>query len=237
MHPAARPPRLDDEQALSRRELGTDEAVVRRVLGGEPELFEVIMRRYNQRLYRTARAILKVDDEAEDVMQDAYVRAYSHLRDFSGAATFGGWLTRITVNEALARLRKRKRFDSLDDHDHHDEGTMAAHDRSPEEGASDGELRSVLESAIDALPESFRTVFVLRAVEEMTTHETAECLDIPEDTVKTRLFRARALLQKELTTRIESTTTDAFRFERPRCDRLVARVLARVGRGALPSNG
>ena len=119
----------------------SDEALARRIVGGEKELFELLMRRHNQRLYRAARAILKSDDEAEDVMQDAYVRAYTHLREFSGAATFGGWLTRIAVNEALARLRRRKRFDSLDGNDDHrsggpgGEGVMATDDRSPEEGA------------------------------------------------------------------------------------------------------
>jgi RNA polymerase sigma-70 factor (ECF subfamily) len=171
---------------------------------------------------------VREDDEAEDVMQDAYVRAFAHLRDFSGAATFGGWLTRIAVNEALARVRRRKRFDSFDERESED--TMAANDRSPEQGASDVELRGVLERAIDALPEVFRTVFVLRMVEDMSTLEAAECLDIPEDTVKTRLFRARALLREELVYRFEKTATSAFRFERPRCDRVVANVLQRVER-------
>ena len=216
-----------DERALSRPELGSDEEVVRRVLGDEPHLFEVIMRRYNQRLYRTTRSILRVDDEAEDVVQDAYVRAYAHLRDFDGGGTFAGWLTRIAVNEALARLRRRKRGESFDERA--GEETMAAEDRSPEQGASDTELRGVLEQAIDALPESFRTVFVLRTVEELSTLETAESLGIPEETVKTRLFRARALLQKKLTARLERSASRVFAFERPRCDRLVGNVLRRIG--------
>jgi RNA polymerase sigma-70 factor, ECF subfamily len=216
------------ESALVRRELGNDEEVVRRILGGERPLFEVIMRRYNQRLYRTARAILRDDAEAEDVMQDAYVRAYAHLRDFHGeGASFGGWLTRIAVNEALARLRRRNRHDSLDQQQT-DEDTMTAHEASPELQASDGELRTVLEHAIDTLPESFRTVFVLRHVEELTTLETAECLAIPEDTVKTRLHRARGLLQRSLLARIDEASRAAYPFERPRCDQLVSRVWQRL---------
>lgn len=217
------------ESALVRRDIGSDEEIVRRILSGEQPLFEVIMRRYNQRLYRTARAVLRDEAEAEDVMQDAYVRAYSHLRDFRGeTASFGGWLTRIAVNEALARLRRRKRTESFDDNESSEDGMTATSERSPERQASDGELRGAIEHAIDKLPESFRTVFVLRHVEELTTLETAECLGIPEDTVKTRLHRARGLLRRSLSSRIDQASRGAFVFERPRCDRVIARVWTRI---------
>lgn len=231
----------------------SDEELVSRVLEGDVRLFELLMRRHNQRLYRTARAIVRDDDEAEDVMQEAYVRAYEHLADFRGQrrpalaevkpgaenevappARFSTWLTRIAVNEALARLRKRKRstaFDvsgevELDETMDATEGTPT----SPEWHATSGELRRVLESAVDELPDGFRAVFVMRAVEEMNVAETAECLGIPQDTVKTRLFRARALLRKAVLERLDGATADVFSFHARRCDRVVMAVLERIGR-------
>jgi RNA polymerase sigma-70 factor (ECF subfamily) len=217
-----------DPLELERRDLGPDEGIVARVLAGEEHLFEVIMRRHNQRLYRAARSILREDDEAEDVMQDAYVRAYSHLRDFHGDAAFSTWLTRIAVHEALARLRRRKRNPSLDDELGAEDDLMNTEERTPEQRTHDAELRVVLEQAVDALPPAFRVVFVMRSVEDMSTADTAATLGIPEDTVKTRLFRARALLQKSLAERLEATSRDAFSFQRPRCDRVVHAVLERI---------
>lgn len=217
-----------DSLALQRHELGPDEAVIARVLAGEAHLFEAIMRRHNQRLYRTARSIVRDDDEAQDVIQDAYVRAYTHLHDFRGDAAFSTWLTRIAVHEALARLRRRKRNVSLDDEVGAEDDVMKTDDRSPEQHTHDVELRVVLEEAVDALPPAFRAVFVLRSVEDMSTVDTAAALGIPEDTVKTRLFRARALLQKSLVVRLEATSRDAFSFERPRCDVVVRAVLTRI---------
>jgi RNA polymerase sigma-70 factor (ECF subfamily) len=206
----------------------SDEELVARVCAGEVRLFELLMRRHNQRVYRAARAILRSDHEAEDVMQDAYVRAYEHLRDFEGRARFSTWLTRIAVHEALARARRARRFDAWDSQS--EEPSMSSHvPPSPEQTASDRELRSVLERAIDALPDDFRAVFVLRAVEEMSGAETAECLGIPEDTVKTRLYRARGRLQDALLSSLEPTIPRAFEFQRPRCDRVVAAVLRRIG--------
>ncbi len=205
----------------------TDEALIERVLGGDTRLFEVVMRRNNQRLYRTARAILRDEVEAEDVMQEAYVQAFAHLADFQGRAKLSTWLTKIAVHEALARVRRRRRFDGVDENPEADE-TMneeASEHQSPEDVAAGGELRRVLERAIDTLPQNFRTVFLLRAVEELSVAETAECLSIPEDTVKTRLFRARALLQKAL---LDEAVPHAFTFLGPRCDRVVAAVLARI---------
>ena len=212
--------------------LGDDE-VVARVRGGELQLFELVMRRYNQRLFRVARAIVRDDAEAEDVMQEAYVRAYAHLAEFEGRASFATWLTRIAVHEALARARRRVRYDRLDDERTDDEEVndmRRSATRDPEEQASLQELRGEIERAVDALPDTFREVFVLRAVEGLSVSETAQCLDIPEDTVKTRLHRARGQLKRALLDRVDAATPAAFDFHLRRCDRIVAAVFARISR-------
>jgi RNA polymerase sigma-70 factor (ECF subfamily) len=205
----------------------TDEEIVARVRTGETRLFEILMRRHNQRVYRAARAILRDDGEAEDVMQDAYVRAYAHLREFEGRARFSTWLTRIAVHEALARSRRGRRFQPLDDQETQSMPTSPRF--TPEELASDREVSVLLERAIDTLSDDFRAVFVMRAVEEMSGAETAECLGISEETVKTRLFRARARLQEALLEAMEPVTSRAYAFHLSRCDRLVAAVLSRLG--------
>ncbi len=205
----------------------TDEEIIGRVRGGDIDCFEVLMRRYNQRIYRTVRAILREEDETTDAMQEAYVNAFTHLGDFNGHARFSTWLTRIAVHEALGRLRKRKRVEPLDDGDSQD-SLMVSPVNGPENNASDGELRALLEEAVDGLPESFRTTFVLRSIEQLSVAETAEVLGIPEETVKTRHHRARERLQNALTSRIGGTLPDLFGFHRPRCDRVVANVLARL---------
>ena len=196
----------------------------------------MLIRRYNQRLYRVARAIMRDDDEAEDIMQDAYVRAYEHLGQFKGNASFATWLTRIAVHEALARLRKRKRGASLEDEigDGDQDERMTANDRTAEQRTFDHELRPLIEAAIDGLPAAFRAVFVLRAVEEMSTTEVATALGIPEDRVKTRLHRARGLLQRAIESAVDVGARDAFVFEKPRCDRIAARVLTAIGRPRSP---
>lgn len=205
----------------------TDEELVARVCSGELDSFEILMRRHNSRLYRAARAILRDDSEAEDVMQDAYVRAYEHLHEFAGRARFSTWLTRIAVHEALARVRRRKRFDSLESEP--EERQMPTRsETSPEQQAGDLEMRPMLERAIDALPPEFRAVFVLRAVDEMTGAETAECLGIREETVKTRLHRARGRLQEMLLESVEPTLSTVYDFHLSRCDRVVAAVLRRL---------
>lgn len=206
----------------------TDEEIVARVRAGELELFELLMRRHNARVYRAARAILRDDSEAEDVMQDAYVRAYEHLKDFEGRARFSTWLTRIAVHEALARVRRRKRFDSLEAHT--EEPSMSTNPgSSPEQQTSDVEMRAVLERAVEALPDEFRAVFVLRAVEGMSGAEVAECLGIGEETVKTRLFRARGRLQEMLVASIEPALPSLYDFHLSRCDRVVNGVMRRLG--------
>jgi len=206
--------------------------VVSRVLAGETALYELVMRRYNQRLYRVARAILRNDAEAEDVMQDAYVRAYQHLADFERRATFSTWLTRIAVHEALARSRRHSRFQSLDNSEESTGAFMrslTAAGRNPEEAAYDRELGGVLEQAILGLPEDHRLVFMLRDVEGMSTDETAECLNISSENVKVRLHRARARLRRDLYARAGATTVQSFQLHAVRCDRVVKNIFKVLG--------
>jgi len=203
----------------------SDNEIIERVLGGELAQFEHLMRRHNARVYRAARAILRDDSEAEDVMQDTFVRAYEHLRQFEQRARFSTWLTRIAVHEALARVRKAKRFAPLDAHA--EESPMPSVP-GPEQQASAGELRSLLDAAVTRLPDDFRAVFVLRDVEGMTGAETADCLGIPEETVKTRLHRARARLQQTLLATIEPELHNVYSFHLSRCDRVVDAVLRRI---------
>lgn len=206
----------------------TDDEIVEKVRAGQGDLFVHLMRRHNARVYRAARAILRDDAEAEDVMQDAYVRAYEHLADFEGRAKFSTWVTRIAVNEALLRLRRSKRFDPLDTHSDQEPSMSAPSSSSPEQQASDVEMRAVLEKAVGQLPDEFRAVFVLRAVEGMSGAETAECLGIAEETVKTRLHRARGRLQEMLLSSIEPVVPTLYEFHLLRCDRVVAAVMARI---------
>src|SRR5579859_5361575 len=214
----------------ARSEGWTDEEVVDRVRAGETALYEIIMRRYNQRLYRVARAILRDDSEAEDVMQDAYVRAYHHLDQFASRAPFSAWLTRIAVHEALARQRQRNRVQNVDERDA-DGGflmDLAEPSPDPEQTASKTELGHLLEEAVLALPEQFRTVVMLRDIEELNTAEAAAALEISEENVKVRLHRGRAILREWLLSRVGTNATEAFPFMGGRCDRVVQNVLARL---------
>jgi RNA polymerase sigma-70 factor (ECF subfamily) len=209
----------------------SDEEVVVQVLAGETAMFEIVMRRHNQRLYRVARAILRNDGEAEDVMQDAYVRAYEHLNQFAGRAKFSTWLTRIAVHEALARQRRGNRYQELEptserEGDPMDRFASAAPD--PEQQASNSEVRRLLEEAIEELPDAYRTIFMLRDIEDMSTTDAAEVLEITEDNVKVRLHRARALLRKSLYARAGMERKEAFTFHAVRCDRVVKNVFERI---------
>lgn len=212
----------------------SDEEAVRRVLAGDGPLFEVLMRRYNPRLYRVARAILRDDSEAEDVMQQTYVEAYAHLGQFAGRAKFSTWLTKIAVYEALARVRRRRRDAPPAPQPESEEDPMSrvkSMGPDPEQQALQGEMRALLESAIEALPEGYRSVFVLRDVEEMSTAEAAECLGLREEAVKTRLHRARALLREELYERAGVAAATVFPFHLSRCDRVVSAVFERLALG------
>jgi RNA polymerase sigma-70 factor (ECF subfamily) len=210
----------------------SDNALIEQVLAGNVALFELLMRRHNERVYRAARSIVRDEGEAEDVMQQAYVNAFTHLRQFNRQALFSTWLTRIAVNEALARVRRRGRYDVFDDADTPGEGLMPNESAdNPERLAFAGELRRLLEWAIDSLPNGMREVFMLREIEGLSTEETAECLAVSQDVVKTRLSRGRAMLRTLLLERTGATAAEAFRFERPRCDRVVAGALARIAPG------
>jgi len=208
----------------------SDLQVIERVKAGETGLYEIIMRRYNQRIYRVARAILRDDDEAEDVMQDAYVRAYQHLDQFAGEAPFAAWLTRIAVHEALRRLRLRKRYEPLEGTEQDEEGFMTPVETSPdpEHRASMAELSRLLEEAVLNLPDQYRAVVMMRDIEQLTTAETAAALDLTEQNVKVRLHRGHAMLQGWLFARVGEAGKSAFPFMALRCDRVVAGVFARL---------
>ncbi len=208
----------------------SDEEVVQRVLAGDAALYEVVMRRYNTRLYRVARAILKNDGEAEDVMQDAYVRAFQHLGQFAGRAKFSTWLTRIAVHEALARVHKARRLEDWDDMNENQQNEIGATPlrSNPESETASVEMSKILEQAIENLPEAYRAVVMMRDLEDMTTAETAECLSLTEENVKIRLHRAHGMLRKELYANAKISAADAFPFHAPRCDRVVANVFARL---------
>lgn len=213
----------------AKTECWSDEEVVGRVLQGETALFEIIMRRYNQRLYRVAYSILRNESEAEDVMQDAYVRAYQHLDQFARRAKFSTWLTRIAVHEALARVQRRRRVQELDaEPDGGYMNLLTANAPDPEQQASNHELVALLQRAVLALPVNYRSVLVLRDIEEMSTADTAEALELTEENVKVRLHRARALLRRELFARAGAQRANAFPFMGTRCDRMVEAVMKRL---------
>lgn len=210
----------------------TDAEVVGRVLAGERMLFEELMRRHNQRVYRTIRGILRSERDVEDTMQQAYLLAYAHLGEFAGASSFATWLTRIAINEALARLRKMERFSVADETPDFSEDIMRGPPRSPEDGAVARQSMRFLEAAVDELPSLYRTTFILREVEQLSTAETSEILGITEQAVKTRLHRACLSLRDALAASVgQGSASQAFEFLAPRCDRVVSAVMAAIERG------
>jgi RNA polymerase sigma-70 factor (ECF subfamily) len=209
------------------------------VAAGDHDAFEVVMRAHNQILFRTARSIVKDDTEAEDVVQEAYLLAYRNAAGYRGEASLSTWLTRIVINEANGRLRKTRRRAEIialvADAEYDDSGEDEAMDEpdtirpeAPEDAALRAETRKLLESRIDALPDRYRTVFVLRAVEDLSVQQTAAALDIPEATVRSHFFRARGLLREALARDLDAATASAFSFDGERCNRIVAAVLARL---------
>lgn len=211
-----------------------DAQAAERAAAGDVAAFEQIMRRHNRLLFRTARSILKSDADAEDALQEAYLRAWRAIGGFRSEARLSTWLVRIVANEALGRLRRRGAqvlaLDaSMDPGDRWTEADMEGDpDERPDRAAMRAELRALMEKRIDALPDAFRTVFVLRAVEEMSVEEVSGALGLREETVRTRFFRARALLREGLARDIDVTMGDAFSFDGERCDRIVATVAARL---------
>ncbi len=205
----------------------SDEEIVARVVAGERSLFEILIRRHNQRMYRTVLAVLGENEGAEDAMQEAYLSAYRHLPQFAGRSSFSTWLTRIAVHEALARrhttVRERMRSEDT---------TMLelieADEPNPEKQAVSSELRELLQNELARLDVRYRTVVMLRDVEGLSTAETASCLDISEDLVKTRLHRGRTMLRDRLFNHSGRTLHSLFEFGNARCDRVVSAVMARI---------
>lgn len=219
---------LIDAISVAEDQSVSDVEIVSRVLEGEREIFEVLMRRYNQRLFRIVRSIVRTDQDAEDVVQETYLQAYRHLADFEGRAKFSTWLTKIAIHAALAHRRRSQRLAPavpLADDNGGLESRLASSARDPEHEASNDELGRILEGAVDSLPQNYRSVFVLRAIEGMDTADTAEHLAIGLEAVKTRLHRARSLLKQKLQGRLGEATPLAFRFLGVRCDRMVETVL------------
>jgi len=214
----------------------SDVEIARRIAAGNQDELQRLMRQYNQRLYRTARSILRDDAEAEDAVQESYLLAYKAMAQFRGDAKLSTWLVRIVANEALGRLRKRSRRAEIiqlngatDPISEDPELNMTdISPEQPEDAAARAQMRVLLETKIDQLPDAFRTVFVLRAVEEMTVEEAGVCLGIPPATVRTRYFRAKGLLRESLSREIDFGMQEAFRFDGERCDRIVAEVLHRL---------
>jgi len=214
----------------------SDEEVVSRVLEGERNLFEVLMRRYNQRIYRAIRGILRKEQEVEDTMQQAYLLAYAHLGEYAGASSFSTWLTRIAMNEAFACLRKLRRLTIVEEVPDFAEDVMRSPAESPEHQAVGQESLRLIESAVDKLPWLHRTAFMLRDVEQLSTDEASEILGISKQAVRVRLHRARRALPGALAVAVgrfapgESALPQAFAFLGRRCDRMVAAIMAAIDR-------
>jgi RNA polymerase sigma-70 factor, ECF subfamily len=223
-------PIANASMTASARTALSDEEVIARVASGEADLFEVIMRRYNQRLFRVVRSIVGEDHEAEDAVQEVYLSAYAHLGQFAGQAQFSTWLTRIAINEALARRRRRVRGAERYFKEEDDTMLQSTSARNPEDEASQREMRLMLEAAIDQLPAIYRIVFVMREMEQMSTAETASALEIGEETTKVRLHRAKGLLREAMSSRMQASLGDVYPFLGQRCDRIVRAVMS-----ALPS--
>ena len=214
-----------------------DSELLERARQGDAAAFDMLIRRHDKHLYRIARGVLSDDHEAEDAVQETYIRAFAGLRNFRGAASLRTWLTRIVLNEAIRRRRRRPSMVDLDALHAAQERTrrpihssaLTARERDPERAAAQSQIRKMLEKAIDDLPAAFRIVFVMRDVEETSTADTASLLGIQEETVKTRLHRARRILRESLGQQLAAALKDVFPFERPRCDALVKRLSEQLG--------
>jgi RNA polymerase sigma factor (sigma-70 family) len=219
-----------DQRASSAED---DRALALRIAGGDRGAFELLMRRHNRRLYRLARATLRDEAEAEDAVQDAYLSAFRSIGQFRGEAALSTWLSRLVLNECLTRVRRQARRDNVvpmvpSSSESEPDTMSASHPETPDKALVRAEMRALLERKLDELPEAFRTVFVMRCVEEMSVEETAQCLDIPEATVRSRHFRARSMLRESLVQDFDLAERDVFEFGGARCDRIVATVLSRL---------
>jgi RNA polymerase sigma-70 factor (ECF subfamily) len=211
-----------------------DGEVVRRVVAGEIGLFEVLVRRYDGRVYRAVRSILRDEDEVEDAMQAAWVQAWRHLGELAAGAAFSTWVARIAANEALGRLRRARLGPVREAAPHDDEGSPREENvkddgaEDPEQRAAAREAARMLERAVDRLPPAYRSVFMLREIEGLSTAETGDVLGLGEEAVKVRLHRARGMLREQLADEVGAAAPEAFQFLAPRCNRMVARVMAAI---------
>jgi RNA polymerase sigma-70 factor (ECF subfamily) len=205
-----------------------DAQLAARVASGDGAAFELLMRRHNRRLFRIARSVLRDDADAEDALQESYLAAYRAIGAFRGEASLATWLSKLVLNHCLARRRKDQRRDHIAPM-RCDDDAVAADFETPDRSLVRSELRALLQQKVDELPDAFRTVFVLRCVEELTVEETAEVLAIPEATVRSRHFRARGLLRESLAQDIDVAEQELMGFAGERCDRIVAKVLAITG--------
>lgn len=203
-----------------------DEEIIRSVINGNQDDYEYIMRRYNERLYRIGISILKDESDAEDVMQETYIKAYKNLKNFKQQSKFSTWLTRIMVNESLAKLKYKKRFEQLDDTETEKLPANLIHTETPEKQFLQKELSSIIENAIRSLPQKYQTVFMMREIENMNVQETAQTLNITNENVKVRLHRAKELLKANIM--LASDTPEIFPFLQNRCDRVVSFVLQNI---------
>lgn len=212
-----------------------DATLARHVVDGERSAFELLMRRYNRRLYRLARASLRDDAEAKDALQDAYLSAYRSIGQFRGECTLATWLSRLVLNECAARHRRalrRANIVPMVSADHHVDAVAGVADlgEAPERLVARTQMREVLERKVSELPEIFRVVFVLRSVEELSVEEVADALGVPQETVRSRYFRAKGLLRESLAKEVDLAEGDIFEFGGAHCDGIVASVLARLSR-------
>jgi RNA polymerase sigma-70 factor (ECF subfamily) len=210
-----------------------DLSVAHRIAAGDRFAFELLMRRYNRRLYRLARATLRHDADAEDALQDSYISAYRSIEQFRGDSTLFTWLCRLVLNECFGRLRREARRQRIipmaDPNFEIDLDAMSGCDvDTPYDLAARAEMRAYLEKALDEMPATFRIVFMLRSIEEMSVEETAQCLGIPEETVRSRHFRAKKLMRASLARDLDLAGRDLFEFGGAQCDRVVSKVLASV---------
>jgi RNA polymerase sigma-70 factor (ECF subfamily) len=224
---------LPEQSALKRDADLDDQALVRLALAQDANAVRTIMTRHNQRLYRLARSILTDDSEAEDVLQEAYMRAFTSLAGFRGDAALATWLSRIVINEALARLRRKRRIPTVPPRPRDTAEVIAfpstASPDDPERNMAQRQILDLIEKATDSLPEGFRAVFMARAIEGLSVEETAELLGLKPQTVKTRLFRARKLLREKLEAQLGDVLVEAFPFAGERCAGVTEAVMARLG--------
>jgi len=210
-----------------------DAEIAARIVAGDADAFRALMQRYNRKLYRAARSVVGNDAETEDVVQEAWTRAFAHIADYRGESSLATWLVRIALNEALGRKRRERPMVELNETTEKETSSVVSFPQrtaDPESALSRAQVRRRLEQAIDTLPPDFRTVFILREIEDMSGADVARQLSIPEATAKTRLHRARALLRKELAKDFGAVLSEVFPFDGARCNRMIEQVLRRIGR-------